>query len=145
MKTNAFNRPKTPFSFFLSYKIVVLFFLFSNNLFSQMVGQGQLLDGATFEKAVLENRKDGKESYQDLYSNFHYLIDIDQQKIDMNALLKNIKSISGVIDVAFDVNSKEVIVVTQKVKGNPMESLLKQHIDLQGALIVNVSELIYKN
>lgn len=125
--------------------IVTLFLFFSSLSYSQLVGQGELMDISSLEKVVKANRENGRDSYQSLFSNFHFKIDVTQPVGDVNALVKNLKTISGVLDASFDSNRNEVIIVTQKTKGNPMQAVLKEYIGSNGFSFIDISELIYKN
>lgn len=129
----------------INCSIVTMFLLFSSMSYSQLVGQGELMDNSSLEQVLKSNRANGKESYQSLFSNFHFKIDVTQPIGDVNTLIKKLKTISGVLDASFDSNRNEVIVVTQKSKENPMQAILKENISSNGFSLIDISELIYKN
>lgn len=139
------KQKKTFLPAIINCSIVTMFLLFSSMSYSQLVGQGELMNDSSLELVVKTNRQNGRESYQNLFSNFHFKIDVSQSEGDVNALVMKLKTISGVLDASFDSDRNEFVVVTQKSKGNPMEAVLKENIDSNGFPLIDISELIYKN
>ena len=127
-------------------KIIIstIFLMFILPSFAQLAGQGELLNNKALELAISQNRKSGRETYQNIYSNYHFIIDLKQHKVDIEALLKSINSISGVLESSFNQAEMKLIVVTQKTDGNTFEPLLKQQIDINHGVISSITELTYK-
>jgi hypothetical protein len=132
-------------SYVLHFFLGWAFFLFTNHSYSQTIGGGTLLEVHSLEREILRNQQNGKPNYDRIYSNFHFSIDLKQKKVDVPGLLKQLTTLEEVMDASFDESTAEIIILTQKRKDTAFESALKQHIDLQGALIFEVKELIYKN
>lgn len=129
----------------INCSIFAIFLFFSSVSYSQLVGQGELMNTYSIEQVINSNKANGKNYYHSLFSNFHFKIDMTQPVGDVTNLVKNLKTISGVLDASFDSNRNEVIVVTQKSHGDPMQPILKEEVSLNGFSLVDISELIYKN
>ena len=127
-----------------SILLASFFVLICSLSFSQSNDQGELLDNMALEKAIGENRKNGLDSYQNLFTHFSYDLNLTGLNVSQEDLLKKINAVNGVMESFLDISNNKLVVVSAKTKANPVVADVKYQLFLLGVSITDVSESTYK-
>lgn len=146
MRIKATITPSSNYQIISSSKIISFFCicLFSNNSFSQNVGEGILLDERGLELAIEENFKNNRGRYENMVSNYQFTIDKSNSSMTSIQIVEFVNGIPDVITCSFDELENRLIVVTNKISDNEFITRMKTQLAGKEIKMISREELIYK-
>lgn len=146
MRTKATITPSSNYQIISSSKIIAFFciYLFSNNSFSQNVGEGVLLDEKSLELTIEENFKNNRNRYENIFSNYQFTIDKSNSSMTSIQITEFVNSIPDVTTCSFDDVENKLIVVTSKISDNEFVARIKAQLAGKEIKMISKIELIYK-